>query len=147
VNAVTEIHPSHFTISCAPSDSSRSAAARRVRVNGPLQCQFWRRGEKMRMGTHRLFLFFILDTATTPTVMTTTTTTIAPTPSDARMIIVSSANKAAIDRRLRPRCCHLGSYFERPRKVVPCVRWPAAGTTAHVYSQAQGCVQLGGDVE
>ena len=25
------------------------------------------------------------------------------------------ANKAAIDRRHRPRCCHLGSYFKRPK--------------------------------
>ena len=37
------------------------------------------------------------------------------------------------------------------RKVVPCVRWPATGITAHSFSQAQGCVctalQLGGDVE
>jgi len=24
-------------------------------------------------------------------------------------------NKAVIDRRLRPRCCHLGSYFKRPK--------------------------------
>ena len=24
-------------------------------------------------------------------------------------------NNAAIDRRLRPRCCHLGSYFKRPK--------------------------------
>jgi len=27
----------------------------------------------------------------------------------------SNHNKAVIDRRLRPRCCHLGSYFKRPR--------------------------------
>jgi len=27
----------------------------------------------------------------------------------------SLANKAAIDRRLRPRCCHLGSYFKRSK--------------------------------
>ena len=39
-------------------------------------------------------------------------------------------NKAVINRRHRPRCCHLGSYFKRP-KVVPCVRLPASGITAH----------------
>ena len=27
----------------------------------------------------------------------------------------SSQNKAVIGRRLRPRCCHLGSYFKRPK--------------------------------
>ena len=27
----------------------------------------------------------------------------------------SSFNKAVIDRRLRPRCCHLGSYIKRPK--------------------------------
>ena len=27
----------------------------------------------------------------------------------------SSVNKAAIDRRLRPRCCHQGSYCKRPK--------------------------------
>jgi len=32
------------------------------------------------------------------------------------------------DRRLCPRCCHLGSCA---RKVAPCVRWPATGITAH----------------
>ena len=26
------------------------------------------------------------------------------------------ANKAVIDRRLRPRCCHLASYFKRPKR-------------------------------
>ena len=26
-----------------------------------------------------------------------------------------NANKAVTDRRLRPRCCHLGSYFKRPK--------------------------------
>jgi len=38
--------------------------------------------------------------------------------------------KAVIDRRLRPRCCHLGSYFSA-RKVVLCVRQPATGIIAH----------------
>ena len=28
---------------------------------------------------------------------------------------MSFFNKAVIDRRLRPRCCHLGSYFKRPK--------------------------------
>ena len=43
----------------------------------------------------------------------------------------SSINKAVIDRRLHPRCCHL----IRLRKVVPCVRRLRA-----VYSQAQDYV-------
>jgi len=42
----------------------------------------------------------------------------------------TTQDKAVIDRRLRPRRCHPGSYFKRP-KVVPCVRWPATGITAH----------------
>jgi len=28
-------------------------------------------------------------------------------------------NKAVIGRRLRPRCCHLGSYFKRPESSSP----------------------------
>ena len=32
------------------------------------------------------------------------------------------ANKAAIDRRHRPRCCHLGSYFKRPKSRPSPVR-------------------------
>ena len=40
------------------------------------------------------------------------------------------SNKAVIDRRLRPLCCHLGSYFKRP-KSSRVVRWPATGITAH----------------
>ena len=39
-----------------------------------------------------------------------------------------NTNKAVIDRRLRPRCCHLGSYFKRPKSSP--VR-PLAGITAH----------------
>ena len=27
----------------------------------------------------------------------------------------TNINKAVIDRRLRPRCCHQGSYFKRPK--------------------------------
>ena len=49
-------------------------------------------------------------------------------------------NKAVIDRRLRPRCCHLESYFKRPKSshVRPL---PATVVLLRtVYSQAQGCV-------
>ena len=61
-------------------------------------------------------------------------------------------NKAVTDRRLRPRCCNLGSYFKRPKsspvRPLACNWYYCAGT---VYSQVQGCVcialQLGGDVE
>jgi len=28
---------------------------------------------------------------------------------------LNTSNKALIDGRLRPRCCHLGSYFKRPK--------------------------------
>jgi len=71
---------------------------------------------------------------------------------DTICVTTSVHNEAVIDRRLRPRCCHPESYYKRARKVVPCVRWPPTGITAHsLYSQAQGCVctalQLGGDVE
>ena len=38
-------------------------------------------------------------------------------------------NTAVTDRRLRPRCCHLGGLSAR--KLVPGVRWPATGITAH----------------
>jgi len=44
---------------------------------------------------------------------------------------ITRKNNAVIDHRLRPLCCHLESYFKRPQKVVPCVRWPATGITAH----------------
>jgi len=30
-------------------------------------------------------------------------------------ILTSGSNKAVMDRRLRPRCCHLGSCFKRPK--------------------------------
>ena len=30
-------------------------------------------------------------------------------------IPIAWINKAVIDRRLRPRCCHPGSYFKRPK--------------------------------
>ena len=56
-------------------------------------------------------------------------------------------NKVVIDRRLRPRCCHLIQL----RQVVPCVRCLQRVFLRAIYSQAQGCVwaapQLGGDVE
>ena len=59
----------------------------------------------------------------------------------------SNNNKPVIDRRLRPRCCHLASYFERPKSSP--VR--SLVLLRIVYSQAQGCVctalQLDGDVE
>jgi len=59
-------------------------------------------------------------------------------------------NKAVIDRRLRPLCCHLGSYFKRPKsspvRPLACNWYYCAQ-----FSQAQGCVctalQLDGDVE
>jgi len=34
---------------------------------------------------------------------------------------IAKYNTAVIDRRLRPRCCYLGSYFKRP-KCSPAVR-------------------------
>jgi len=61
------------------------------------------------------------------------------------------SNKAATDRRLRPRCCHPGSYFKRPKSspVRPLTLQPVLLRT--VYCQTQGCLctalQLGGDVE
>ena len=33
----------------------------------------------------------------------------------ATLLPLLCANKAVIDRRLRPRCCHLQSYFKRPK--------------------------------
>jgi len=48
-------------------------------------------------------------------------------------VVVDLVNKAVIDRRLRPRCCHLGSYFKRPKSSpVRPVCWPATGITAHI---------------
>jgi len=35
--------------------------------------------------------------------------------SDLKRLGTYSKNKPVIDRRLRPRCCHLGSYFKRPK--------------------------------
>jgi len=58
-------------------------------------------------------------------------------------------DKAVIDRRLRPRCCHTGSYFKRP-KSSPVSPLACNWYYCAVYSLAQGCVcaalQLGGDV-
>ena len=51
-------------------------------------------------------------------------------------------NNVVIDRRLRPRCCHLGSYFKSSQKVVPCVRWPAAGITAHSIAKPEAACAL-----
>jgi len=62
-------------------------------------------------------------------------------------------NKAVIDRRLRPRCCHLGSYSERPKSspVRPFACTVQLVLLRTVYSQAQGCVctalQLVGGVD
>jgi len=60
--------------------------------------------------------------------------------------------KAVIDRRLRPRCCHLGiSYFKLSyaRKVARASVGLQLVYLRTVYSQAQGCVctalQMGGD--
>jgi len=55
-------------------------------------------------------------------------------------------------RRHRSRCCHLGSYFERPKsspvRPLACNWYYCAQL---VYSQAQDCVctalQLGGDIK
>ena len=62
----------------------------------------------------------------------------------------TSINKAVIDRRLCPRCCHLESYFKR-LKSSPVSPLACSWYYCTVYSQAQGCVctalQLGGDVE
>jgi len=51
-------------------------------------------------------------------------------------LFIDNNNKAVTDRRLRPRCCHLGSYCKRPKNsksvIVSCtfssftVRWPSA---------------------
>jgi len=66
-------------------------------------------------------------------------------PSNSTVPFLSCINKAVIDRRLRPRCCHLGSYFKRPSVGLQLLLLRTA------YSQTQGCVctalQLGGDVE
>jgi len=70
---------------------------------------------------------------------------------DCLYALIADINKTLIDRRLRPRCCHLGSYFKRPKgspvRPLAC-SWLLPRT---VYSQAQGCVctalQQGGDVE
>ena len=53
-----------------------------------------------------------------------------------------TCNKAVTDCRLRPRCCHLGSYFKHPKSSS---EHPLACNWYYCtqYSQAQGC----GDVE
>jgi len=36
------------------------------------------------------------------------------------VVSLAKLNKAVIDRRLRPRCCHLESYFRRPKSSPVC---------------------------
>ena len=36
------------------------------------------------------------------------------------VVSLAKLNKAVIDRRLRPRCCHLKSYFRRPKSSPVC---------------------------
>jgi len=56
------------------------------------------------------------------------------------LTVACNDSKAVINRRLRPRCCHLGKVVVLQLVLL-----------RTVYSQAQGCVcaalQLGGDVE
>jgi len=61
-------------------------------------------------------------------------------------------NKAVIDRRLRPRCCHLGSYFKRPKsspvRPLACNWYYCAQFIAKPKAACgQAALQLGGDVE
>ena len=60
-------------------------------------------------------------------------------------------NKAVIDRRLSPRCCHVGSYFKRPKSSPVRPFGLQLVLLRTVYSQAKGCgctaLHLGGDVE
>jgi len=44
--------------------------------------------------------------------------------------LTATLNETVVDSRLRPRCCQLKNPLIA-RKVVPCVRWPATGITAH----------------
>ena len=70
-----------------------------------------------------------------------------PTPSG-----LVQSSESSTDCRLRPRCCHLGSYFKRPKSSLV---HPFNGLQLVLqrtdYSQAQGCVcsalQLGSDVQ
>jgi len=55
------------------------------------------------------------------------------------MSMTACFNKAVIDRWLRPGVA-TWEVTSSAQKVVPCVRWPATGITAHSFSQAQGCV-------
>ena len=53
-----------------------------------------------------------------------------------------ACKKAVIDRILRPRCCHPGSYFKRV-KAVPCsVRLPATGITAQFVAKPKAACAL-----
>jgi len=61
-------------------------------------------------------------------------------------------NKAVIDRRLRPRCCHLGSYFKRPNsspvRPLACNWYYCAQFIAKPKAACgQAALQLGGNVE
>ena len=53
-------------------------------------------------------------------------------------------DKTVIDRRLRPRCCDLGSYFKRPKNspVRPLACNCQLVLQRTVYSQAQGSAEL-----
>jgi len=56
--------------------------------------------------------------------------------------VLLHVKKAVIDRILRPRCCHRGSYFKRV-KAVPCsVRWPATGITAQFVAKPKAACAL-----
>ena len=58
---------------------------------------------------------------------------------------------AVIDRRLRPRCCHLGSYFKRPKsssvRPFACNWCYCAQVIAKPKAALCAALQLGGDVE
>ena len=59
---------------------------------------------------------------------------------------VTNSNKAVIDRRFRPPCFHLGSYFKRPKsspvRPLAC-NWYYC---THFIAKPKA-LQLGGDVE
>jgi len=46
-------------------------------------------------------------------------------------LLFITGNKAVTDRRLRPRCCHLGSYFKRPKSSPVRPLACDTGITAH----------------
>ena len=63
----------------------------------------------------------------------------------------SHFNKAVVDRRLRPRCCHPVSYFKRPKsspvRPLACNRYCSAQLIAKPKAACAARLQLGGDVE